>query len=251
MRWHEAPRKFSFDQQHLSLRMCRLNLDECYSPVLWVSAAVHHLPVSLMAEQGAAILPHHLYLTTPPLSHTLASSPDLTTASLQHHCSDNYKLGVGSFGLPKISVPGHTAAEEKCCIIHVQAVTKDSHERALYSLKTRARCFRTTKWELRNILNICRSFLQKKLFQFQCPANGRGRQVRPRSSCDWHLRYEQLQCFRSNRAPDNHRMSSHCLFLALTHSIRITAFTTATCNRPTKRNKWPFPTAAWQSAASA
>lgn len=213
-----------------------------------VSAAVHHLPVSLMAEQGAAILPRHLYLTTPPLAHTLASSPDLTTVSapLQHHCSDNYKPGVGSFGcirVQKFSPRTHSCWRE---ILHNSCAGSDkrfSWKGFVFS-ETRARCFTTTKWELRNILNICQSFLLKKLFQFQCPADGQGRQVRPHSSCDWHLHYEQLQCFRSNRAPDNHRKSSHCLFLALTHSIKITAFTTATCDRRTKRNKWPFPTAA-------
>lgn len=131
-----------------------------------VSAAVHHLPVSLMAEQGAAILPRHLYLTTPPLAHTLASSPDLTTVSapLQHHCSDNYKPGVGSFGcirVQKFSPRTHSCWRE---ILHNSCAGSDkrfSWKGFVFS-ETRARCFTTTKWELRNILNICQFFLTEE-----------------------------------------------------------------------------------------
>lgn len=57
----------------LTLRFSRGCISRCSS--------VHHLSVSLMGEQGAAILSLHLRLTTPPLSHTLASSPDRTLQS--------------------------------------------------------------------------------------------------------------------------------------------------------------------------
>lgn len=61
-----------------------------------LSDAVHHPSVSVMGEQGAAILSLNLSLPIPPpLFHTLASSPDYVfSSSPQHHCSNNGTLEV-------------------------------------------------------------------------------------------------------------------------------------------------------------